>query len=196
MLSSSENVFPTEIKIFQFNIPEMQPLIDEVLSKKKEIKKISDVFSNHGNVNKDFEYITDFRNPIKIFEFEKLMMQVVNFFGTQNKIFSITNYWTAFYGKNVLHDTHLHGNFNDTKRLRNNFSSVFYLTENGGTNFYSPNLTSTVSEVLVKSEVGKFVVFPHNLFHNGNNRQEMLGQGGQTRIIMSANIEVFDYETQ
>ena len=53
MLSSSENVFPTEIKIFQFNISEMQPLIDEVLSKKKEIKKISDVFSDNGNFNKN-----------------------------------------------------------------------------------------------------------------------------------------------
>ena len=122
------------------------------------------------------------------------MMQVGNFFGSQNKIFSITNYWTAFYGKNVLHDTHLHGNFNDTKRVRNNFASVFYLTQNGGTNFYSPNLTSTVPEVLVKSEVGKFIVFPHNLFHNGNNRQAMHGQSGQTRIIMSANIEIFDHE--
>ena len=194
MLSGSENVFPTEIKTFQFGIPEVQPLIDEVLSKKKEIKKRSDVFSNHGNLGKDSEYITDFRNPIRIFEFEKLMMQVGNFFGSQNKIFSITNYWTAFYGKNVLHDTHLHGNFNDTKRVRNNFASVFYLTQNGGTNFYSHNLKSTVPEVLVKSEVGKFIVFPHNLFHNGNNRQAMHGQSGQTRIIMSANIEIFDHE--
>tara|TARA_A100001515_G_scaffold58126_1_gene45898 strand:- start:1197 stop:1784 length:588 start_codon:yes stop_codon:yes gene_type:complete len=193
MQKDNLNIFPTEIKTFQFSISKVQPLIDEVLDKKKLIKKRSAVFSAHGGVGKDSEYITDYKNPIKIYEFEKLMTEVGYFFNHHNKNFSITNYWTSFYGKNVLHDTHNHGNFNDTKKTTNNFASVFYLTESGGTTFYSPNLTSTTCEVTIKSEVGKFLIFPHNLFHSGNNREEMSGQGNQTRIIMSANIQIFDY---
>ena len=37
-------------------------------------------------------------------------------------------------------------------------------------------------------------MFPHNLFHNGNNRAEMHGGENQNRIIISANIELFENE--
>ena len=186
-------IFPTEIKVFRFNIPQIQPIIDEVLSKKDQIKQRSDIYSNHGGVGES-EYITDYKNPVKLHEFEKLMMIVGSYFAPQNNFFHVNYYWTAFYGKNVLHDTHMHGNFNDKKRLTHNFSSVLYLTENGGTTFYSPNLTSNVDDYLIKSEVGKFIMFPHNLFHNGNNRAEMHGGENQNRFIISANIELFENE--
>ena len=37
-------IFPTEILTFQFNKEEIRPLIDEVVSKKEEIKKINSIY--------------------------------------------------------------------------------------------------------------------------------------------------------
>ena len=84
-------IFPTEIKVFRFNIPQIQPIIDEVLSKKDQIKQRSDIYSNHGGVGES-EYITDYKNPVKLHEFEKLMMIVGSYFAPQNNFFHVNYY--------------------------------------------------------------------------------------------------------
>tara|TARA_R100001510_G_C7640162_1_gene197862 strand:+ start:1119 stop:1649 length:531 start_codon:yes stop_codon:yes gene_type:complete len=168
-------LFSTKIFVFKFTNKEMEPLINEVLRKKEEIKKRSLVFSNHGGIG---DYHTDYRNPIQLHEYEKLMYSMANHFNN----FNVNLYWTAFYNKNSLHDEHKHANF--IRGTANNFSSILYLSAIGGTTFYSPNLTSTEDEFYCDSEVGKFVIFPSNLLHKGENRQD-----GE-RIIISSNIQV------
>ena len=112
-------LFSTNIFVFKFTNKEMEPLINEVLLKKEEIKKRSLVFSNHGGIG---DYHTDYRNPIQLHEYEKLMYSMVSHFNR----FDVNLYWTAFYNKNCLHDKHLHGNF--IKGAEYNYSSVLYLS--------------------------------------------------------------------
>ena len=168
-------LFSTKIFIFKFTNKEVEPLIDEVLLKKEKIKKRSLVFSDHGGVG---DYHTDYGNPIQLHEYEKLMYSMINHFNT----FNVHKYWTAIYNKNSLHDAHNHTNF--IRGGACNFSSVLYLAAIGGTTFWSPNLTSVQDEYDLKSEVGKFIIFPSNLIHKGENLQD-----GE-RIIISSNIQI------
>ena len=168
-------LFPTKIFVFKFTNKEIEPLINEVLLKKEEIKKRSLVFSNHGGVG---DYYSDYNNPIPLHEYEKLMYSMVNRFNT----FNVFEYWTAFYNKNSVHDTHKHANF--LNGGTNNFSSILYLSAIGGTTFHSPNLTSMEDQFDLPSEVGKFIIFPSNLLHKGENYHD-----GE-RIIISSNIQI------
>ena len=168
-------LFSTKVFVFQFTNEEIEPLINEVLFKKEEIKKRSQIFSNHGGVG---DYYSDYNNPVQLHEYEKLMYSMVN----QFKNFKVDRYWTAFYNKNSIHDKHSHANF--INGATNNFSSILYLSSIGGTTFYSPNLTSMENEFDLHSEVGKFVIFPSNLLHKGENRLD-----GE-RIIISSNIQI------
>jgi hypothetical protein len=168
-------LFSTKIFVFRFTNEEIAPLINEVLIKKKQIKKRSLIYSNYGKVG---NYFTDYRNPIQLHEYEKLMYSMINHFST----FNVNQYWTAFYNKNSIHEEHKHANF--IKGATNNFSSVLYLSAIGGTTFFSPNSTSIEDEHCINSEVGKFVIFPSNLLHKGENLHD-----GE-RIIISSNISI------
>ena len=59
-------LFPTDIFTFQFNFEEVKPVLDEVLNKEKEIKKISKLYPGHGGIG---VYSTDFNQPVKLFEY-------------------------------------------------------------------------------------------------------------------------------
>jgi len=175
------NLFPTEIYSFKFSPQEIQPLLDEVSLKEKQIKKVSKYFNQMGGIN---DYHTDFANPVKLQEYEKLMMMLGNFFMNKNKTFNIVNYWTAYYGNKSYHDTHTHHDM--LKNNLNNYSSVLYLTNGGGTKFFSSNYTSSKQEELVISKVGKIIFFPSNLLHSGIN-----DKSGE-RIIISSNVEMYE----
>ena len=174
------NLFPTEIYSFKFSPQEIQPLLDEVSLKEKKIKEVSKYFNEMGGVN---NYYTDYGNPVKLQEYEKLMMILGNFFMNKNKTFNIVNYWTAYYKDTSYHETHTHHDM--LKNNLNNYSSVLYLTNGGGTKFYSSNYTSSQLNELIKSEVGKIIFFPSNLLHSGINNQS------GKRIIISSNIGIY-----
>jgi len=174
------NLFPTQIYSFLFSPQEIQPLLDEISLKEKQIKKVSKYFNHMGGVN---DYYTDYANPVKLQEYEKLMMMLGNFFMNKNKTFNIVNYWTAYYGNTSYHDTHTHHIF--LNKHSYNYSSVLYLTNGGGTKFFSSNYTSSQQEELVPSKVGKIVFFPSNLLHSGTN-----DKSGE-RIIISSNVEMY-----
>jgi len=93
-------IFPTEILTFKFNKEEIRPLIDEVVNKKDDIKKINSIYNNHGGVG---NYHTDYMDPVKLIEYEKLMHVVANFFVNNNSPFVMKNYWTAIYNLSGLH---------------------------------------------------------------------------------------------
>lgn len=174
------NLFPTEIYSFKFSLQEIQPLLDEILLKEKKIKEVSKYFNKTGGVN---NYHTDYANPVKLHEYEKLMIMLSNFFTNKNKTFNVVNYWTAFYKDTSYHEAHTHQN--SLENNLNNYSSVLYLTDNGGTKFFSSNYTSIQKNELVKSEVGRIIFFPSNLLHSGINNQN-----GE-RIIISSNIGMY-----
>jgi len=172
-------IFPTEILTFQFNTEEIRPLIDEVISKKDDIKKINSIYDNHGGVG---DYHTDYMDPVKLYEYEKLMFLISNYFQNNNNPFLIKNYWTAIYSLSGLHNKHIHANF--VRGNEENYSSVLYLTSMGETKFYNPNPTCIHDHATIASEVGKLIFFPSNLLHSAENLID-----GE-RIIISANIKL------
>ena len=174
------NLFSTEICSFKFSPQAIQPLLDEVSLKEKQIKEVSKYFNKMGGVN---NYHTDYANPVKLQEYEKLMMMLGNFFMNKNKTFNILSYWTAFYKDTSYHEAHTHTD--PLENNLNNYSSVLYLTNSGGTNFFSSNYTSARKNELIKSEVGKIIFFPSSLLHSGIN-----DQSGE-RIIISSNIGMY-----
>jgi AAA+ ATPase superfamily predicted ATPase len=175
------DIFPTEIISFQFNTEEIQPLIDEISKNKKKIKQISDFYNNVGGVGK---YYTDYENPTKLHEYEKLMMMIGNYFINNKKTFNIQNYWSAIYFENSIHETHNHVNF--IKEKTHNYSTVLYLSNIGGTKFFSSNNTSLIDDITISSRVGKIIFFPSNLLHSGINNEK-----GE-RIIISSNIGIHE----
>ena len=180
MIFEYKHLFTTEFRTFKFSISEMDGLITEILSKKDEIKKIRLLFDSN---NQKTNYYTDYKKPTKLYEYEKIMGILHNLYLNEGKSFNIKQYWTALYGQNCIHTTHNHRNIQDIKE-QENFSSVLYLTDHGGTTFYSPNHTSETLVHFEKSEVGKLVFFPSTLLHDGNNFDP-----GE-RIIISSNIAI------
>tara|TARA_R100001163_G_C5059416_1_gene196115 strand:- start:1636 stop:2190 length:555 start_codon:yes stop_codon:yes gene_type:complete len=174
------NIFPTEIISFQFSTEEIQPLINEISKNKKKIKQTSSFYNDVGGVGK---YYTDYANPIKLHEYEKLMIMVGNYFINNNKTFNIENYWSAFYLENSIHETHNHVNF--IKEKTHNYSTVLYLSNTGGTKFFSSNNTSLIDDITIQSQVGKIIFFPSNLLHSGINNEK-----GE-RIIISSNVGIY-----
>lgn len=177
MIFEHKQLFSTEIRTFKFSISEVNDLITEVLNKKTKIKKVNYLFETNQRKN----YFTDYKNPVKLYEYEKIINLLQNLYLNEGKNFNVKNYWTAIYGQNSIHSTHNHRNIQDVNH-QVNFSSVLYLTNHGGTTFYSPNHTSEVPMHFEKSEVGKLVFFPSTLFHDGNNLD--VGE----RIIISSNL--------
>ena len=169
-------IFPTEILTFQFNKEEIRPLIDEVVSKKEEIKKINSIYDNHGGIG---DYHT-----VKLIEYEKLMFLILHYFQNNNNSFLMKNYWTAIYSLSGLHNKHIHANF--VRGNEENYSSVLYLTAMGETKFYNSNPTCIHDHATVASEVGKLIFFPSNLLHSGENLID-----GE-RIIISSNLSIYD----
>ena len=181
MKINNQNIFPTSLFLFEFNKEEIFPLIEEINSKKIKIKNISKFYSSHVQVGKHY---TDYGNPIRLIEYEKIMLVISNFFINQNKSFNLEYYWSAIYYENSVHSTHGHSNPNIKEP--HNYSCVLYLTDNGGTTFFTPNSTSNDCEFFIKSKVGKLVIFPKTLLHTGVNKEK-----GE-RIIISSNIGIYD----
>ena len=180
MQLSKFDIFPTEIISFKFSKEEIQPLLDEISKKKNKIKQTS-AFYNGKQIGK---YFTDYLNPTKLHEYEKLMIMVGNYFINNNKTFNIGTYWSAIYLQNSIHQTHNHVNF--TKDNTHNYSTVLCLSNIGGTKFFNSNSTSAMDEITILSEVGKLIFFPANLLHNGTNDER-----GE-RIIISSNVGIYE----
>tara|TARA_R100000687_G_scaffold83411_1_gene86001 strand:+ start:423 stop:977 length:555 start_codon:yes stop_codon:yes gene_type:complete len=181
MIVNNFDIFPTKLIQFDFMKEEISPLIDEVISKKKLIKSYSQIYSSLGG---EGVYHSDYKNPVKLPEYEKLMIMVGNYFVNQNYFFKVNEYWTAFYGPKGRHVAHRHVRSLE-HRSTNNYSSIFYLTEEGSTRFLSPNPTSLVEVFTSFSKVGRFMIFPSSLFH------DTVPPKSEERIIISSNLEIY-----
>tara|TARA_Y100000361_G_C11084358_1_gene302863 strand:- start:84 stop:617 length:534 start_codon:yes stop_codon:yes gene_type:complete len=174
MQHAKEDIFATTITRFKFNDDEIKPLLDEIIEKKQQIKDTSSFYNDSISGN----YFTDFKNPTKLREYEVLMNTIKLQYNSNNLLFNVSSYWTAIYGKGSRHNPHNH------QSVFNNYSSIFYLTNNGETSFLSPNHTAEYSYYYEKAEVGKVVIFPSALWHFVEYKD--LGE----RIIISSNIKI------
>ena len=175
--------FSTEVKEIQFSYQEIDPLVSEVLEKKQDIQNKAKIYSSNLGYG---SYVTDFPNPIKLHEYEKLNIKIGHMFWNDGYFYDIDKYWTAIYDKNSLHDAHDHLNNIDAVQ-DNNFSTVLYLTSNGATNFFSSNSTSLSKKETIKSKVGKMIFFPSGLLHSANHQDD-----GE-RIIISSNVKIYKH---
>ena len=83
MKISKIETFATSLQKFYFNSEEIQPLLNEMIDKKEDIKKRS-YFYNMQNQDYGKEYYTDYGNPVKLHEYEKLMFMIANFYRDKN----------------------------------------------------------------------------------------------------------------
>lgn len=176
-------LFPTKIIETFFSKQEIDPLIKEVLSNLNKIKEIHSIYTNIESSQGE-DYFTDFGDSIKLHEYEKLIIQLKKYFNDQNYFFNLGNYWTAYHGDISQHIKHTHKD-NFERRNSINYSSVLYLTNTGQTNFYGDNSSCLDKVYITKAEVGKMIIFPANLLHEGLNLTK------EKRIIISSNLEIY-----
>ena len=98
--------FPTLFYEFIFTQDELNPLCKEIENKKEEIKKVYNDDAFESEVN---DYWTDFRNPIELLEYERIMMKIPSQFALQKlNCEHGEEYWSAIYGERGYHKTHHH----------------------------------------------------------------------------------------
>ena len=172
MIINKKSIFAATLQIFQFTNEEIKPLIDEVNSKKNLITKTK---SSHN-------YFTDFRNPIQLYEYEKLINEVANKYSDEGLSLNLLNYWTAVYGNHSIHGAHQHDS------MGVNFSTVLYLTNGGATTFLSPHNATNQRVYDEESVIGKLIIFPSTLWHHASYSEN------QERIIISSNIQIISHK--
>ena len=172
VIINKKSIFAATLQIFQFTNEEIKPLIDEVNSKKNLITKTK---SSHN-------YFTDFRNPIQLYEYEKLINEVANKYSDEGLSLNLLNYWTAVYGNNSIHGAHQHDS------MGVNFSTVLYLTNGGATTFLSPHNATNQRVYDEESVIGKLIIFPSTLWHHASYSEN------QERIIISSNIQIISHK--
>lgn len=189
MLFEDLNIFSVPIKSFQFLKEEITPLLDEYQEKRETIIKRSSFYvqgTSSGAEQDVSDYATDYQNPVKLHEYEKLMMMIGKYFDNQNYNFQLTNYWTAIYNSKGYHKEHCHNNGSQYMPPANNFASVLYLTSIGGTEFQSPHAMSAEYEYSIQSKVGLLVIFPSSLIHSAPSSNST-----NERVCISGNMGIY-----
>ena len=185
MKTTRLELFPTLFYEFIFTQDELNPLCKEIENKKEEIKKIYNDDAFEPEVD---DYWTDFRNPIELLEYERIMMKIPpQFVSYKLNCEHDEEYWSAIYGERGYHKTHHHTeNLYSGVSHRCNMSSVLYLSDIGGTMFWNPRISSDEiqTSIFIPSEVGKMVMWPSHILH------EVIPHGEKNvdeRIVVSSN---------
>ena len=170
------DLFP--VRCLHTRIENPQEVLDEALSYKEEVKKIT-----KEKVDTCSEYhFTDFGAPVKNKSFEKAIEKaLMPLTQEENLNVDIIDYWTAFYEKGGLHEPHLHC---DNIFDKCNFSGILYLSNIGGTQFFCPHNMTTANTVTVEGRMGEVFIFPSLLPHTF--AQAVAGD----RVIISFNLSI------
>lgn len=160
------DLFPTKFFEIQLDTGDAFNLLKEIMRKEDEIK----IISSTRQIQSIEEYATDFSyqddsKVVKLENLEKVFNIIKNEFDKNNSLIEVIDYWTAIYLKTGYHGLHTHKN-NILDKC--NYSGIIYLSDLGGTTFYSPSLTSFESNFVSKSEMGKILIFPSNVPHAVN----------------------------
>ena len=170
-------VFPTLFYEFDFSVQDqIAPLVEEIQDKKNEIKKYG-----------EDDYWTDYTNPIKLLEYEKLIDKI-SFEFLPKMMCTHIEHWTAIYGERGYHMTHNHiKNLYDSPEC--NMSSILYLSDIGYTEFFNPRLSADEIHFSLDqpSIVGKMIMFPSHILHHAMAHK----QEEKERIIVSSNWQVY-----
>ena len=153
------DVFPTRFFQFDINPEETFNVLNEVLSIKDRLELVSMAQSDQYIGN----YQTDFFSPTELKNFETVINKIVAPNFTKNNLkFKMKMYWTARYKKYGFHTMHNHiFHFFDNV----NYSGIFYLGDNGSTEFFNVSPTSVNTKFLVESVLGKIILFPSTIPH-------------------------------
>jgi len=180
MKMTLREVFPTLFYEFNFSQDQISPLYKEMQDKKEIIKNRSYDFGS------EIDYWTDFRNPIKLLTYEKLVKEIPPQFAPQLSCKHMV-YWTAIYEEKGYHAIHNHsGHAFDPYHI--NMSSVLSLSDIGSTEFYNPKQADGFGEkISFSSKIGRMIMFPSHILH------EALAHGkkDEERVIVSSNWQVY-----
>ena len=166
--------FPTLFYEFTWTEDEIRPLLEEIQEKKEEIKT--------NNIDTVDDYWTDYSNPIKLLEYEKLISKIIVEFLPELQCDHIV-YWTAIYGEKGYHATHSH-NASLFEQITPNMSSTLYLSNIGGTRFWNPSEMAVTS--FIPSKVGKMIMWPSYILHTAPPHEKK----NEERFVISSNWRV------
>tara|TARA_Y100000310_G_C20525096_1_gene735595 strand:+ start:450 stop:1025 length:576 start_codon:yes stop_codon:yes gene_type:complete len=177
-------VFPILFYEFIFSQDQIIPLCKEIQDKKKIIKKRHD----DQPINPEDEvvdYWTDFNDPIKLLEYEKLIEEISSQFLPEMDCKHVIH-WSAIYGKRGWHGTHSHNpllyDFSSC-----NMSSILYLSDIGHTDFFNPRQSDELYRTMSwPSKKGRMTMFPSHILHHAMPH----GKKDEERIIVSSNWQV------
>ena len=174
-------VFPTLFYKFIFSQDQIVPLVEEIQNKKEEIKKIY----RNNKLNPLDDYWTDYKDPIKLLAYEKLIEEISSQFAPQMSC-KHDIHWIAIYEARGYHNFHTH---NQTlyEPTRTNMSSILYLSDIGDTEFFNPRQSDEIyPSMFIPSEMGKMVIFPSHILHRALPHEKK----GEEKIIVSSNWQV------
>lgn len=181
------DVFPT--RFFEMKLDQVDAfnVLNEILRKEDEIRMISSTRQEQSSdcYATDFSsYKDDIRIDLKSMD---LVFELIRKnFEENNCTISFRKYWTAIYSKTAHHSTHNHY-FGILDRF--NYSGILYLTDIGGTNFFSTNPSSLETDFHSHSRMGKILIFPSALPHSV---EPMMNDA--KRVIVSFNCEIRENE--
>lgn len=166
MSDYSFDIFPT--KFFQLDVEDSlcYELLRDIDSNRREMELIN----NTHNKQPSEDYITDYRNPVKLKVFDSIMENLKAFFGNIGYDFILRDYWTAIYNGFGSHTIHTHkGNITNHA----NYSGILYLTSIGSTEFFSSCPHSWDKVFTYPSQFGKILMFPSMLPHHAVNEVKL-----------------------
>ena len=175
-------VFPTLFYVFDFSQDQIIPICKEIAANKTEIKKR--YLESDSSTDAKIDYWTDYNNPIKLFEYEKLIEEIGKSFLPEMYCEHI-EYWTAIYEEMGYHGMHNHNPMLYDFPICN-MSSILYLSDIGRTEFFNPKLDGVTYQTYnISSQLGRMVMFPSHVLHTALPHGKK--EGRPEKIIISSN---------
>lgn len=172
-------LFPA--KCFLLNVSEYGQILNECLENREQIKKASKAAERTWHEN----HFSDYSNTVENKAFEEAIQKaLVTLHNSTGLGVGFTEYWTAFYGNGAMHEPHVH---NVSVFDKVNYSGVLYLTEGGGTTFFSPHSMSDNASSSTEGRPGDLFIFPASLPHTFHKR----GDSIEERVVMSFNLHLY-----
>ena len=172
------DLFP--VKCFSLQLPDPKAVLEECIRNREKIKEVSGAAKITWHEN----HFTDFSNTVRNVSFENQLHQALSeMHKNLNLTIGLVDYWTAFYGDGATHEPHIH---NQGVFDKPDYSGILYLSENGGTEFFSSNPFSFDTSVTFKGKFGDVFLFPSALPHASRKDSD-----GSERIIISFNLCIY-----
>ena len=174
------NIFPTQLFVFDFDDKDIEPVVKETIKLESQIKICNYLTPENGMFGNGY---TDWSNPIRNKEYEKLLLKVAHELLLKKYKFDIEKYWHSFYIGRSVHQAHIHSSMMRHNFDFTNYSSILSLTDLGQTRFLSSNHSSDEVDCEIKSQKGRLIIFPSNLMHDAENTEGK-------RMIIAANMSI------